>query len=200
MTGVGFLLDLGRCVGCGACVLACRLENHWPNGVSWRRVLPLNPDRFAGGPTYYFSLACHHCDHPACLTACPTGAYNKRADGVVLLRVELCLGCRYCEMACPFGAPSYDEAAGVMTKCDLCAHRVDTELHPACVTACPTEALSVDPGRGMGSFSSLADEEPYACIPGFATPGGCEPNIRFLPPRGRIRSRLLLELEEKLKP
>lgn len=87
-----------------------------------------------------------------------------------------------------------------MTKCDLCAHRVDVGLRPACVTACPTEALSVGPGGRTGPSSSQADEEPYACIPGFATPGGCEPNVRFLAPRGRIRSRLLLELEEELKP
>jgi len=197
VSGAGFLLDLGRCVGCGACVLACRLENHWPEGVSWRRVLPLNLDRFAGGPTYHFSLACHHCDHPACLTACPTGAYEKRTDGVVLLRAELCLGCHYCEMACPFGAPSYDEAAGVMTKCDLCAHRVDAGLRPACVTACPTEALLF---RTSGEQKSGREQYEVPLIPGFATPAGCEPNVRFLPPRGRIRSRLVQELEEELKP
>ena len=193
MSGLGFVLDLGRCVGCGSCVLACRLENQWPEGVSWRRILPLNLDRFAGGPTYTFSVACHHCDRPACLTACPSGAYEKRADGVVLLKRELCLGCRYCEMACPFGAPSFDAAAGVMTKCHLCSHRIDTGLHPACVSACPTGALTIQTSVGQKSLSERDR------IPGFSATGGCEPNIRFRAPGGQIRRRRLLEFRRETK-
>jgi Fe-S-cluster-containing dehydrogenase component len=197
MTGAGFILDLGRCVGCGACVLACRLENRWPEGVSWRRLLPLNLDRFAGGPTYHFSLACHHCERPACLTACPSGAYEKRLDGVVLLRQEFCLGCRYCAMACPYGAPSYDEAAGVMTKCHLCAHRLDIGLRPACVAACPTEALLF---RRTGTeLETVLRQGETLRIPGFSGAAGCEPNTRFVPPRGRIRNRRLQELGKELK-
>ena len=191
MSGAGFVLDLGRCVGCGACVLACRLENSWPTGVAWRRVLPLNRSRHPGGPAYHLSLACHHCDRPACLAACPSGAYRKRSDGVVLLDAERCLGCMYCEMACPFGAPSYDKTGGVMTKCDLCATRIDRGLLPACVAACPTEALVF---RKAGDKESARE-----VIPGFSDPAGCRPGISFLPPRGRIR---LLRLENllELKP
>ncbi|HEY3384357.1 MAG TPA: molybdopterin-dependent oxidoreductase [Vicinamibacterales bacterium] len=188
-----FLLDLHRCLGCGACVLACRLENGWPSSAPWRRVLPLNLRRRPGGPTYFFSVACHHCDRPACVTACPSGAYEKRADGVVVHHDKKCLGCRYCEMACPFGAPRYDAERGVMAKCDLCHHRLDAGVKPACVVACPTEALRlVQPGQPGESMAPAG-----APVPGFADPAGCRPNLRFLMPRGR-RASLLKALRSRL--
>jgi len=198
-TRSGFLLDLGRCVGCGACVLACRLENGWSSERPWRRVLPLNLRRRPGGPTYFLSVACHHCEQPACLAACPSRAYEKRADGVVIHHEERCIGCRYCEMACPFGAPKYDAAKGVMSKCDFCQHdgagrpfRAATDPHvPACVAACPTEALRALPMTGPAA--SIA---PF--IPGFTDPAGCRPNIRFVKPRGRRRAGLVHALSDRL--
>ena len=100
-----FVVDLGRCVGCAACVLACRLEHEGVRGPesgvrgpARRRVLPLNERRHPGGPTYFLSLACHHCERPACVDACPSGAYRRRADGLVVQDEASCVGCRYCEM------------------------------------------------------------------------------------------------------
>jgi anaerobic dimethyl sulfoxide reductase subunit B (iron-sulfur subunit) len=193
-SGAGFLLDLARCVGCGACALACRLENRLSPDLSWRRILPLNLARSPAGPTYHFSLACHHCEAPPCAKACPSGALEKRSDGVVLLHADRCIGCRYCEMACPFGAPAYDAAAGVMTKCHLCSPRLDRGLEPACVTACPTDALR---------FSERVDQVPppfgpAAELPGFADPSGARPSLRLAPPKGEQRERALEALERVL--
>jgi len=185
----GFALELGKCVGCGACVLACRMENRLPGGLTWRRVVPLNPAHHGGGPTYHFSLACHHCEEPPCRDACPTGALEKRPDGVVLLHCDLCVGCRYCEMACPFGAPAYHADAGVMTKCHLCHPRLDQGLPPACAAACPTGALSFDPKPGG---------DPGDAVPGFCDPAGARPALRLALPGGGIRLAKLEELKAAL--
>jgi Fe-S-cluster-containing dehydrogenase component len=201
-----FVLDLGRCVGCSACVLACRLENGWTAETPWRRVLPLNLRRRPGGPTYFLSVACHHCERPACVAACPSGAYEKRPDGIVVHHAERCVGCRYCEMACPFGAPRYDADKRVMTKCHLCHHRLDADGSgrrgvgqasrlpdpPACVAACPAEALRL---AAPGSIVAEGRE----LVPGFVDPAGCRPATRYIAPRGARREQLLRKLEERLE-
>jgi len=189
----GFTLKLSRCVGCGACVLACRIENRLPANVSWRRVLQVNEPRIGGGPTYHLSVACHHCEHPPCVTACPSGALEKRLDGLVVLGEDRCIGCRYCEMACPFGAPSFHAEAGVMTKCHLCHHRLEVGSSPACVTACPTNALEYVPPRGSDHVQALAKDKEgglglAAGIPGFGDPGGAEPGFWVAEPGGDIRA------------
>jgi Fe-S-cluster-containing dehydrogenase component len=193
MSGAGFLLDLHRCVGCGACVLACRIENGRVEAPAWRRVVPLNLRRQPAGPTYFLSVACHHCEDPACLRGCPSGAYEKRPDGIVVHHDDRCLGCRYCEMACPFGAPHYDADRGVMSKCHLCAPRIDEGRLPACVAACPTEALRFRPAEAVGEQAAAE------LVPGFADPAACRPSIRFVPPGGAKRAELFASLREALK-
>lgn len=203
MNRAGFLLDLDRCVGCGACVLACRIENDWPPGVSWRRILSLNLARNAGGPTYHLSVACHHCERPVCLKACPSGAYEQRRDGRVILNTERCLGCHYCEMACPFGAPAFDETSGVMTKCDFCSDRVERDLSPACIEACPTGALILLPdGAGAEKEAALPVSGPestnVAEVPGFIDPADCRPSLQFRRPGGCLRTERMERLLEVL--
>lgn len=203
----GFLLDLARCVGCGACVLACRLENQLPAGVAWRRIVSVNLPRHGGGPTWHLSLACHHCAHPPCRDACPTGALEKGPDGVVRLHAERCMGCRYCEMACPFGAPAFDAATGIMTKCHLCHPRLDRGLAPACVAACPTGALAYLPQvsgedgalrSGLKEAGASRGARPAPELPGFSDPAGAEPALRLQPPAGALRSRAFEALEKAL--
>ncbi len=209
----GFIVDLHRCTGCSACVVACRLENESRSAVPWRRVVPMNEARYPGGPTWFLSVACHHCEQPACARSCPSGAYEQRADGIVVHHDERCLGCRYCEMACPFGAPTFDETRRVVTKCDFCRSRTDAGERPACVAACPMGALAVldgndrtasravsrfgirdweDAGRRHEerSHARIAAVRPVAAVPGFSDAAGCRPSVRFKLPRGMRGKRL----------
>ena len=146
---LAFYLDATACTGCKACQVACKDRNGLPVGLLWRRVYEVTgggwwrqgaawaQDVFA----YHLSLACNHCERPACLEVCPAGAIRKRPDGIVLIDPEKCIGCRYCAWACPYGAPQYDAAAGRMTKCTFCVEEIDSGRPPACVAACPMRAL-----------------------------------------------------------
>ena len=137
-----FVLDLDRCTGCAACVVACTNENEVADGLSWRRIHTFNQQRFATAPVFHFTLACSHCFETACLHNCPANAYAKDpSSGAVLINQDLCIGCRYCAWVCPYEAPKYNSEVGIMEKCTFCEHRLSDDLSPACVTACPTEAL-----------------------------------------------------------
>ncbi len=141
MTGA-FIFNANTCTGCGACRVACTIENGLAPDVSWRRIETFNPDRRPVAPVFHLSLACNHCATAACMHACPALAYRRdNATGAVLLVSDLCVGCGYCAWACPYDAPVFDETAGVMTKCTWCADRLRAGLKPACATHCPTGAL-----------------------------------------------------------
>jgi Fe-S-cluster-containing dehydrogenase component len=142
-----FVLDLDRCTGCAACIVACNNENPVAEGLSWRRIHTFNQQRLATAPVFHYSLACNHCLDPACLTGCPADAYTMdRSTGAVLLDQEKCMGCLYCSWVCPYQAPQFNPAAGVMEKCTFCVHRLHDGHDPACVTACPTDALRYEDG------------------------------------------------------
>jgi Fe-S-cluster-containing dehydrogenase component len=142
MTHGLFVLDTDRCTGCAACVVACNNENEVTEGLRWRRIHTFNQHRLATAPVLHYSLACNHCHEPACLHNCPANAYTKDAfTGAVLLDQDSCMGCRYCAWVCPYEAPQYNTVIGVMEKCTFCEHRLSENLSPACVSACPTEAL-----------------------------------------------------------
>lgn len=171
-----FLFDPNRCTGCAACVLACSTENGLAWGRSWRQIVPFNPERRPGVPSFHLSLACNHCDEAPCVAHCPTGAMTRDPrTGAVAVDEARCIGCRYCAWVCPYDAPRFGEERGVMTKCTLCNHRLLEGRAPACVEACPTDALGFgDPTapRWMG--------EP----PGFPS-SDAAPRIAFAPLRRR---------------
>jgi Fe-S-cluster-containing dehydrogenase component len=146
MTGHGlFVLDLDRCTGCAACVVACNNENEVAVGISWRKIHTYNQQRLATAPVFHFALACNHCLEPACLQACPANAYTKDpSTGAVLIARDSCMGCRYCAWVCPYEAPQFNANVGVIEKCTFCEHRLSDGRSPACVTACPTDALRFD--------------------------------------------------------
>jgi Fe-S-cluster-containing dehydrogenase component/DMSO reductase anchor subunit len=135
-TGHGlFVLDLDRCTGCEACVVACNTENSVSDELSWRRIHTYNSQRLATSPVFHFTLACNHCLEPACMHNCPANA---------LIDQELCMGCRYCSWVCPYEAPQFNADSGVMEKCTFCSPRLAEGFNPACVTACPTDALKFE--------------------------------------------------------
>lgn len=169
MTNLGFHFDQTLCNGCKACSVACKDKHDLPVGVTWRRVAEYtggtwqqDGDTFVPNVFSYFtSMACNHCEDPICVQVCPTTAMHVGEDGVVSIDDELCVGCRYCEWACPYSAPQFDPASGHMSKCDLCAdYRAEGE-DPACVAACPSRALDWGPISELrAKHGNLAGVEP----------------------------------------
>ena len=151
---LAFSVDIGSCTGCKACQIACKDKNNLPIGVRWRRVF-----QYEGGEwikqdgemipsnvyAYAVSSACMHCENAICMDVCPSAAISKRADGIVLIDQDKCIGCRYCSWACPYGAPQFNEDLGVMTKCNMCVDLVDKGERPACVESCPYRAMDFGP-------------------------------------------------------
>lgn len=150
----GFYFDSDCCTGCKTCELACKDYKDLDTNVNFRRIY-----EYAGGDwqqqangcwqhnvfAYYLSISCNHCDNPACVSVCPTGAMHKTEDGFVIVNEAICIGCRYCHMACPYDAPQYDAMKGHMTKCDGCHSRILEGKKPICVDACPLRALDFAP-------------------------------------------------------
>lgn len=139
---LGFYLDMTRCSGCGTCVYACknRLDLGMV-GVLPRRVGRYEVGTFPQVKGYSVTVSCNHCENPACIRNCPTGAMYKAEDGSVLHNDDACIGCRSCIMACPYGAPQFLETEGIVVKCDTCKALRDADMNPVCVNACPSRAL-----------------------------------------------------------
>lgn len=135
---LGFAVNVQRCINCGNCEEACRLWNRTQEGERSRRTISVQHDMY--GREVYVSTSCMHCETPSCATVCPAGAISKGEGGIVSVDKNLCIGCKYCYQACPYGVPHYN-AAG-MDKCDFCTH-ADVPLGeaPRCVRACKTGAL-----------------------------------------------------------
>ena len=158
MTQYAIVTDLNRCVGCLACMVACKAVNNVPVGSYWNKVLRIGPSLKEGGTTwhdvemYYLPVQCQHCDDPECVRVCPTKATFKREDGIVVMDPHRCIGCRYCMAGCPFGARSFNfrdpqpyvkdvnpefpmRTRGVVEKCTFCTERLAQGKLPACVEA-----------------------------------------------------------------
>ena len=169
----GILVDTGKCAsGCNDCVTACETENGWGSSepesnpeqkAHWIRTVEIRNK--ATGFAKTLPMMCQHCETPPCVDVCPTGASMKRADGIVLVDRHICIGCRYCMMACPYKArsfvheplhdqnPEVPRGQGCVESCTFCVQRVDRDETPACVEACNAN------GHKAMLFGDLKDPE-----------------------------------------
>lgn len=136
------IIDESRCVGCEACVLACKNENDVPAGLYRDWVTQEARGAFPNLSLSIRSERCNHCQDAPCVTNCPTGASHYRGDGTVQIDRALCTGCRACIAACPYGARFIDPDVGSIDKCTFCVHRTQNGIPTtACQDVCPTESI-----------------------------------------------------------
>ncbi len=201
---LGLVIDLDTCVGCQACVTACKGWNDQGYGVPLSDQTPMaqtprapsstgftpircNPLR-AAAQIVNFPRSCLHCEDAPCVTVCPTGAsYKRTEDGIVLVNEDACIGCGLCAWACPYGAREMDADAGVMKKCTLCVDRIynenlpEEDREPACVRTCPTGARHfgdfADPDSKVSQLTRARGG--YDLMPILKT----RPTNKYLPPR-----------------
>ena len=134
------LIDLRRCIGCHTCSVACKSANDVPLGV-WRSwVKQIEKGTYPYVTKSFLPSLCNQCENPVCVTVCPTKASYRREDGIVLIDPHRCIGCRYCMSACPYDVRYVNPLKRIVQKCDFCVHRIDADLLPACVEACPVGA------------------------------------------------------------
>jgi len=142
-----FEVDLDKCSGCKACVTACHSQNGLDETETWRSVglLISQPSTLNSQPfQQQVTTACHHCADPGCANGCPVLAYDKDpVTGIVRHLDDQCMGCSYCVMKCPYEVPKYSDRLGIVRKCDMCSQRLAVGEAPACVQACPNEAIKI---------------------------------------------------------
>jgi len=139
-----FEVDLDLCSGCKACVTACHALNGLDDDEVWRNVQVIRGVTRKQPVLQTITSACHHCEDPACLNGCPVLAYEKdSATGIVRHLDDQCIGCQYCVLKCPYDVPKYSAARGIVRKCDMCSNRLAEGEAPACVQACPNEAIQI---------------------------------------------------------
>ena len=158
----GMVIDLLKCAGCQACVVACRAEHGSPPGVLYNRVQQICIGLYPEARPVFAPMACRHCEDPDCVKVCPTGASYQREDGLVLVDQDKCIGCQACLPVCRYGARSLVKKVkryypgqestpyelqvtrkhqkGMVEKCDFCRHLIDQGRNPACVDTCPAQA------------------------------------------------------------
>ncbi len=188
-----FSFDASRCTGCKTCELACKDYHDLSPQIAFRKIYEYAGGGFSQNPdgTWtqdvwcdYLSMNCNHCDNPACMKACPTGAMHRDEQGFISVDHDRCVGCKYCELACPYNVPSFNTELGQMSKCDGCSSRVANGEQPICVEACPLYAIdfgTVDEmekkhgsSEWMAPLPDPSHTEPTTIFKGGATtrPGG----------------------------
>jgi anaerobic dimethyl sulfoxide reductase subunit B (iron-sulfur subunit) len=186
MTQYGFFIDVSRCTGCQACVIACKQWHEIPVGpVKWLRVFQWEKGAFPGIDLRVLPVMCFHCENPVCAGACPNRAIRKEEKyGAVLVSPEKCTGKRKCWEACPYGVPQFaGDAPGLkMSKCNLCLERLEKGDKPICVLSCSLRAMEFGPldeiKAKFGTIRQLEDMPRYSLT---------QPAVVFKPPKTKTQ-------------
>ena len=142
MGRMGFYFDADNCIGCHTCQVACKDVNRLEVGENFRHVTSYCTGSGFTPRMYHMAIACNHCNNPACVATCPTGAmYVDEDEGIVLHNDEMCIGCETCVKGCPYGQPVLIESLGIVKKCDTCIGLRKMGEQPTCVASCPQRAL-----------------------------------------------------------
>jgi Fe-S-cluster-containing dehydrogenase component/DMSO reductase anchor subunit len=185
-----FEVDLDACTGCKACVTAC----HRMNGLdrseaeTWRSVGLLHGGAPQAPVQQTVTTACHHCLDPACMKGCPVNAYEKHPiTGIVKHLDDQCIGCQYCTLTCPYEVPQFSPKRGIVRKCDMCSGRLEAGEAPACVQACPNEAIAI---RVVDRQRALEDAQGDGLLPAAPPSSLTYPTTRYLTRRALPRNLL----------
>lgn len=198
MSKYGMVMDLDRCIGCNACVVACKVEHNTPMDIHFTKILEREIGQYPEASRQFLPVMCNHCDDAPCIDVCPTQAtYARDKDGIVLIDWDKCIGCGGCVLACPyeqrypvadnrtsfpdqgkdFKSPVVDRApSGVTAKCDFCYHRIDAGREPACVEACPTNARIFGEVKGEKLATIIGREHAWTLLPD----KGAKPSVFYV--------------------
>src|SRR4051812_3687367 len=175
-----FEVDLDKCSGCKACVTACHSLNGLDEGEVWRSVGILHSIDSSEAFQRNVTTACHHCIDPACLNGCPVLAYEKDPiTGIVKHLDDQCIGCSYCVLKCPYDVPKYSTKRGIVRKCDMCSSRLASGEAPACVQACPNEAIRITVVDREEISKSFADATKNDFLPDSPSPNFTRPTTKY---------------------
>ena len=202
MARYGMVIDLKRCVGCRTCVVSCKIAGMTPQGVSWASVSNSEVGKYPNVSLRFLPKQCMHCKEAPCVEVCPTGASYSRLDGIVVVDYDKCIGCKDCQVACPYDARTFVEEikgyypeqgftpreevgyarhrAGVVEKCDFCMARIEGGEEPDCVVTCTAYARHFgdldDPNSEVSKL--ISNRHGYQLQPELGT----EPSVYYLPP------------------
>ncbi|MDQ8187156.1 DmsC/YnfH family molybdoenzyme membrane anchor subunit [Pelagicoccus sp. SDUM812002] len=178
-----FQVDLDRCSGCKGCVTACHSLNGLDENETWRDIGMLVGEGERGPALQTVTTACHHCVEPACMIGCPVDAYEKdEASGIVLHLDDQCIGCQYCVLKCPYDVPKFSPKRGIVRKCDMCHSRLSSGEAPACVQACPHEAIKIVTVEKEEVVARSKDADSF--LPDSPEPGYTKPTTRYISKKG----------------